>query len=70
MDGTIKAALLACREERDWLESLVEEQTCSDLCDKTYEFQGCPSGTCAREAGLDKFRQTTRLIQRALIRNR
>ena len=22
--------------------------TCSDLCDKTWEFQGCPSGTCAR----------------------
>ena len=21
--------------------------TCSDLCDKTWEFQGCPSGTCA-----------------------
>lgn len=21
--------------------------TCSDLCDKTFEFQGCPSGTCA-----------------------
>ena len=21
--------------------------TCSDLCDKTWESQGCPSGTCA-----------------------
>ena len=21
--------------------------TCSDLCDKTWEFQGCPTGTCA-----------------------
>jgi hypothetical protein len=21
--------------------------TCSDLCDKTWETQGCPSGTCA-----------------------
>jgi len=62
----LRAALEACHEERDWLYALVEEQTCSDLCDKTYEVQGCPPGNCARLSGLKKFREVTEQINRAL----
>jgi len=35
----------------DWLHNEVDNQTCSDVCDKTYEAQGCPIGTCAIEDG-------------------
>lgn len=35
----------------EWVWNLISEQTCSDLCDKTFESQGCPSGTCAKDSG-------------------
>lgn len=62
----LEEALAACQQERAWLDELVDGQSCSDLCDKTYEFQGCPSGTCAKREGTRKFRETTNLINRAL----
>lgn len=34
----------------EWMQRTQEELTCSDLCDKTYEQQGC-IGHCALEDG-------------------
>src|SRR5258706_15362584 len=39
----------------EWQQREQDELTCSDLCDKTYEFQGCPSGTCALQSGKDEL---------------
>lgn len=40
--------------------------TCSDLCDKTWESQGCPSGTCALN---DSRKRRKHLRENDLIRN-
>jgi hypothetical protein len=40
--------------------------TCSDLCDKTWEFQGCPSGTCALN---DSRKRRKRLTENGSTRN-
>jgi len=53
------AVLEALLTEREWLDDMLENQTCSDLCDKTYEAQGCIAGKCARDDSLRKFRTTT-----------
>ncbi len=58
-----EAVIEKCMNEREWLRELVEAQTCSELCDKTYEFQGCPSGTCARIEGLKRFDKLTTHIR-------
>ena len=34
----------------DWMQTEQENNTCSDICDKTFEFQGCTNG-CALEEG-------------------
>lgn len=60
------AALILVDQEREYFRELMEALTCGDLCDKTYEQQGCPSGSCAREEGLKKFDRTTELIRDAL----
>lgn len=49
---------------RESLESQAESYeylSCSDMCDKTHEFQGCPSGTCALK---DSRREINILIDR------
>jgi hypothetical protein len=40
----------------EWMQSDHDNLTCSDVCDKTWESQGCPSGTCARQDGNDEIR--------------
>lgn len=40
--------------------------TCSDLCDKTWETQGCPSGTCALH---DSRKRRKRLRNKGSTRN-
>lgn len=39
----------------DWMWDEQCNQTCSNICDKTYESQGCPSGTCAIESGKEEL---------------
>ena len=40
----------------EWIQNEQDNLSCSDLCDKTFEFQGCPSGTCALEDGKAEIR--------------
>lgn len=53
-------------DEREWLAAMLDEQTCADLCDKTFEQQGCPSGTCARESGQHAFNETSAALRAVL----
>jgi hypothetical protein len=63
----LNAALLeALKAEREWLDDMLDNQACWDLCGKTYEAQGCASGKCARDDSLRKFRATTALIDAAM----
>jgi hypothetical protein len=47
----------------EYLYALAEDQTCADLCDKDWEQQGCPSGTCARYEGLAEMRRALEIAQ-------
>lgn len=40
----------------EWMQAEQDNLTCGDVCDKTWEMQGCPSGTCALESGKDELR--------------
>jgi hypothetical protein len=40
----------------EWMQADHDNLTCSDVCDKTWEMQGCPSGTCALESGKAELR--------------
>ena len=43
--------------------------TCSDLCDKTWEFQGCPSGTCALHDSRKRRKHLTENSSTRKLRN-
>ena len=46
----------------DWMDDELSNQTCSQICDKTHEAQGCPSGSCAIERGKAKARKLRALL--------
>jgi hypothetical protein len=46
----------------EWMQSEQDNLTCGDLCDKTYESQGCPSGTCALESGKEELRYWFKVV--------
>ena len=54
----LRAALewYASTETYEWIYTELETATCGDICDKTYEVQGCPVGTCARLEGIEAWR--------------
>jgi hypothetical protein len=45
---------------RDYL----DDETCSNMCDKTHEQQGCPSGTCSLETARKEIRATIAAFER------
>lgn len=45
----------------DWMQREQDNLTCSDLCDKTWEFQGC-QGECALDAGKRELTWWSNLI--------
>ncbi len=54
------------RQIMAWLEEEVDNQTCADVCDKTWESQGCPSGTCALLDGRDALKAACKRARAAL----
>ena len=55
-------------QTQEWITGVLDRETCSDLCDKTYEFQGCPSGTCAKREGDASWREAYHKARAALAK--
>jgi hypothetical protein len=45
----------------------IDDETCSNMCDKTYEQQGCPSGTCSLQSARAKIRLTIATYEREVF---
>lgn len=65
-DETIVVPLKRLMHLVEWMQSEQDNLSCSDLCDKTWESQGCPSGRCALESGKAELRWWAKHIEDSL----